>query len=268
MKMTMIQPREGEFHFEQADALVSFAERHGLQIVGHTLIWAKDEDASLGGSRDSNKPASRRARRMHAHIQAVASRYHGQDHLSGMWSTRSWMTASRISAPRVTANASAPSSSSEGVRVGGAKPKRLQRLQCRASREAKEVDAAIAELREKGTLDAIGIQGHWEVDHVPFGDIEAVLVSMQEQKLKVMVSELDLGAVPGAGGVGQEPQSDRDNQSPRRWLPAQLPRSPGQPVCRALPSVPRPLTSSIGRVTFWDLHDGRTLAQVLPLEAC
>src|SRR3954464_8550037 len=43
MKMTEIQPKEGEFHFEQADALVAFAEQNRLQVVGHTLVWAKDE---------------------------------------------------------------------------------------------------------------------------------------------------------------------------------------------------------------------------------
>src|SRR5687767_2232169 len=32
MKMTAIQPREGEFRFEQADALIDFAQKNRLQV--------------------------------------------------------------------------------------------------------------------------------------------------------------------------------------------------------------------------------------------
>src|SRR5262249_12667256 len=58
----------------------------------------------------------------------------------------------------------------------------------------------IGELREKGApLRAVGIQGHWEVDRIPFRDIEALLDAMKARGLKVMVSELDLGDVPRGG---------------------------------------------------------------------
>ena len=80
MKMTEIQPREGEFHFEQADALVAFAQMNRLSVVGHTLVWAKDERTPPWVFLDGDKPASRERvlERMRTHIRKVVSRYRGK----------------------------------------------------------------------------------------------------------------------------------------------------------------------------------------------
>src|SRR5690606_28894411 len=39
MKSMFLQPREGEFYFEDADRFVKFAEEHDMHIVVHNLIW-------------------------------------------------------------------------------------------------------------------------------------------------------------------------------------------------------------------------------------
>lgn len=39
MKPQPINPRPGVYNFEQADAIVEFAEARGMFIVGHTLVW-------------------------------------------------------------------------------------------------------------------------------------------------------------------------------------------------------------------------------------
>lgn len=41
MKWQLIHPREGAdgYDFGPADALVGFAQTHGMQVVGHTLVW-------------------------------------------------------------------------------------------------------------------------------------------------------------------------------------------------------------------------------------
>lgn len=42
LKMGATQPAEGRFDFRQADVIVDFATKHGLQIRGHTLCWDAD----------------------------------------------------------------------------------------------------------------------------------------------------------------------------------------------------------------------------------
>lgn len=39
MKMVTLQPTPGRFDFTEADALVAFAEKHGMKMRGHTLVW-------------------------------------------------------------------------------------------------------------------------------------------------------------------------------------------------------------------------------------
>src|SRR5690348_5493083 len=38
-KMPALQPAPGEFRFDRADALLSFAESRGLRMRGHNLLW-------------------------------------------------------------------------------------------------------------------------------------------------------------------------------------------------------------------------------------
>src|SRR6266496_1859953 len=80
MKPAAVQPAEGEFNFTQADAFVDFAERHQLKIVGHCLVWAKDDRTPPWFYRDGEKPASRELllQRMRRHIEAEAGRYRGR----------------------------------------------------------------------------------------------------------------------------------------------------------------------------------------------
>jgi len=39
MKPSYLQPTQGNFYFDHADALVGFAEDNGITIHGHTLVW-------------------------------------------------------------------------------------------------------------------------------------------------------------------------------------------------------------------------------------
>ena len=125
----------------------------------------------------------------------------------------------------------------------------------------------IRELRDRNVpLGAIGIQGHWEVDQVPFRDIEILLASMKERKLKVMVSELDLGVVPRARWWA-------DDGKHREEIARTDPMAGGCPPellerqARQYAELFRLFSNrseSIERVTFWDLHDGRSWLNAFP----
>ena len=272
MKMTEIQPREGEFHFEQADALVAFARENRLQVVGHTLIWAKDDRTPAWVFLDGDKPASRErvSERMRAHIRAVVSRYRGQ---VASWDVvnealgdeepylrqSKWLS---VLGPEFIADAFrwARESDPEAVLVYNdynvelpAKRAKLLRL--------------LAELRAQGVpLGAVGIQGHWEVDRVPMADIKALLVAMKAQGLKVMVSELDLGVVPRgpwwADGGKNRPEIARTNPLAGGCPPELLERQARQ--YGELFSLFIDQADAIARVTFWDLHDGRSWLNTFP----
>jgi len=59
MKPAKVQAAEGRWDFEQADAYVEFANKNGLKVVGHNLVWAKDDRTPAWFYLDGDKTASR-----------------------------------------------------------------------------------------------------------------------------------------------------------------------------------------------------------------
>jgi endo-1,4-beta-xylanase len=75
MKFSVVQPERGRFDFTEADALVAFAQAHGMQVNGHVLVWHQQlpEWLTQGQfSRDELKAILRE------HIQTLVARYRGR----------------------------------------------------------------------------------------------------------------------------------------------------------------------------------------------
>jgi endo-1,4-beta-xylanase len=272
MKMTEIQPREGEFHFEQADALVDFARKHGLQVVGHTLVWAKDERTPAWVFRDGDKPASRELvlARMRKHIHTVVSRFRGKipswdvvnevlDDGEPYLRPSSWLS---IVGPEFVEKAFEWTHEADPDAVLVYNDYNVEQ-----PRKREKFLRLIRELKEKGApLGAVGIQGHWEVDRIPSRDIVALLDAMKGLGLKVMVSELDLGLVP-RGRWWAEGGKFRDEISKTNPLANGPPPELLERQARQYAELFQLFcdhSESIGRVTFWDLHDGRSWLNYFP----
>jgi len=272
MKMTHLQPREGEFHFEQADALVAFAQGRKLQVCGHTLVWAKDERTPAWMFRDGDKPASHDLvlRRMQAHIQTVVGRYRGK--------VASWDVVNEVlddNEPYLRASSWTKLVGPEFIArafewAHDADPDTLlvyNDYNVELPKKREKLLRLIQELRAKNVpLSAVGIQGHWEVDRVPLRDIADLLTAMTNLGLKVMVSELDLGVVPRGGwwadGGKNRAEIAKTNPLAGGCPPDLLERQARQ--YRELFELFRARADSITRVTFWDLHDGRSWLNSFP----
>lgn len=80
LKPDPVQAAEGQFNFSRADAFVDFAASNRLDVVGHCLVWAKDDRTPPWFFRDGTNTAGREVllRRMKTHIETVAGRYRGR----------------------------------------------------------------------------------------------------------------------------------------------------------------------------------------------
>ena len=80
MKPDPIQREEGKWAWEVPDAFVEFATEHDLKVVGHCLVWAKDDRTPPWFAMDGDKPVSREVllQRMERHINTVVGRYRGK----------------------------------------------------------------------------------------------------------------------------------------------------------------------------------------------
>jgi endo-1,4-beta-xylanase len=77
LKMPTIQPQPGEFHFERADTLLSFAETNGLLVRGHCLLWHHPRwlPKWLDGYDFGPAPAQSAERLLSDHITRTTTRY-------------------------------------------------------------------------------------------------------------------------------------------------------------------------------------------------
>ncbi|KAF6746872.1 glycosyl hydrolase family 10 protein [Ephemerocybe angulata] len=72
-KWSRIQPKEGEFHFEGADAVFDWAVANKKLIRGHTLIWHQNIPEWVNAITDKTKLTEV----IQEHIRQVAGRYKG-----------------------------------------------------------------------------------------------------------------------------------------------------------------------------------------------
>jgi len=83
MKPVSIQPREGEFTWDEADKLVEFARENGLAVHGHALVWHQQvpdwmfEDADGNPLEPTEESKELVLQRLDTHIRAITERYQG-----------------------------------------------------------------------------------------------------------------------------------------------------------------------------------------------
>lgn len=75
MKWTFIRPKRESWNFAGADRVVAFAEKHGMAVHGHNLLWYAHNPSWLTAT--AWTPAQTREL-MTEHIRAVAGRYRGK----------------------------------------------------------------------------------------------------------------------------------------------------------------------------------------------
>lgn len=273
MKMGHVQRAEGRFDFEEADALVAFARENGKRVIGHTLVWARDDATPAWIFRDGDQPASRELLlgRMRDHIAAVAGRYKADaaewdvvneaidDAEGGYLRPSKWV---EIAGPEFlaeafkAAHAAAPDALLIYNDYGTEKPGKRERM-LRMLRELLDAGAPV---------HAVGLQGHFELDRIPMQDLEDTLVAIKGLGLKAAFTELDVGVVPRGRWWAEDGKY-------RAELAASNPYEAGCPpdvLARQgeqyaeLFRLFRRHADVIERVTFWDLHDGRSWLNGFP----
>ncbi|WP_017571296.1 endo-1,4-beta-xylanase [Nocardiopsis halotolerans] len=75
MKWEYLRPTRDEYDFGMADAIVDFAERHGQDVRGHTLLWHSQNPEWL---EEGDFTAEELREILHDHITTVVGRYEGR----------------------------------------------------------------------------------------------------------------------------------------------------------------------------------------------
>ncbi|SEI89077.1 endo-1,4-beta-xylanase [Cyclobacterium xiamenense] len=212
MKSERIQPREGEFAFDLADAFVAFGEKNDMHIVGHTLIWhSQAPDWFFTDKQGNEVSAEQLKQRMETHIKTVVGRYKGRIHgwdvvneailddgsyreskfyqILGEEFIHLAFQFAHEADPQAALYYNDYSMANAGKRAGVVKMVRT--------------------LQEKGLrIDGIGMQGHVGMNYPSLDEFEKSIVAFSDLGVTVMITELDLTVLPSPGNRSSAEISD------------------------------------------------------------
>jgi endo-1,4-beta-xylanase len=272
LKPDPVQVAEGAFNFTRADAFVDFATSNRLHIVGHCLVWAKDDRTPPWFFRDGTKAASRELllARMKSHIDTVAGRYRGR---IAMWDVvnEALDDGTNFLRPSGWTAACGEEFIAQAFRFARVADPQALLIYNDYNNELPAKRAKLVRLvrslrAQRVPLHAVGLQGHYELDRLPLADIEATLVAMRELGVKVVVSELDIDVIPRGrwwadGGRHREELARLDPY--RDGCPPEILQRQAEQYAQLF-RLFRKHADVVVRVSFWNLHDGQSWLNGFP----
>lgn len=251
MKWGELAPEVGRYDFSEADGLVDFAERKGLRVRGHVLVWGKfpghghpaDLAAGIAGAPD---PAAFAAEAIRSHVATVVGRYAGR--------VETWDVVNEPLAAVGTAfeanlfhEAMGPDYIAVAFRAArradpGARLVLNEYFSDYDGPKARAfVDLAARLLHEGVPVDGVGVQGHLFTSVPASGALTAFLTALTNLGLEVEITEADVTRLALAGPLLAGERLFAAQADAYRALTAACVDTPG---CRGL--------------TVWGIDDGHS----------
>jgi endo-1,4-beta-xylanase len=200
MKSMYLQPEDGRFVFDEADRFVDFGTKNDITVTGHCLVW--HSQAPLWLFTDvQGKDVSRETliERLRSHITTVVSRYKGR--------VKGWDVVNEA------INDDGSFRESKFYQIIGEDFIRLAFEFAHAADPDAElyyndysmanpekcagVVRLVKSLQAQGVrIDAVGMQGHHNMEWPSVEAFEQSLLAFAELGVKVMITELDLSVLP------------------------------------------------------------------------
>jgi len=204
MKWGQIEPREGDWQWTLPDALVEYGSKHGMHVVGHTLVWHSQAPPWLFVD-SSGKPVAADVlnKRLDRHIQTMLGRYHGrvatwdvvneaiEDDDKG-WRKSPWF------------DILGPSFMERAFRVAHEADPQARLLyndynEHNAGKRNFLVDILRDYQRRGVPIHGVGFQGHVGLDYPDLGEYEKSIEALAAVGMRVSITELDIDVLPRAG---------------------------------------------------------------------
>jgi endo-1,4-beta-xylanase len=272
MKPDAIQSQPGVWRWEAADAFVSFARSNNLKVVGHCLVWAKDDRTPPWFCTEDQQPARKEVllARMKTHIDTLVGRYRGKiatwdvvnealDDGTNYLRSSGWSRACGEEFV-VKAFEYAHAADPNAILVYNDYNNELP------AKFAKMVRLIETLRARRAPIHAIGLQGHYELDSIPFEAIEKTLAAMKATGMKVVISELDIDVIPRArwwANNGSERETLSKQDPYRDGCPPEILERQAQQYARLF-AIFKKYSDQILRITFWNLHDGQSWLNDFP----
>ncbi len=266
MKSALIQPEQGVFKFEDADRFVKFGEDHNMWITGHTLIWHSQAPGWLFVDSEG-KDVSRDTliARMKTHISTLVGRYKGRvkgwdvvnEAIEDNGDYRQTKFYKIIGEDYIElafkfAHEADPDCELYYNDYSMANPGRRE-----------GVVKMVKGLQEKGIkIDAIGMQGHLNIDVPDINEFEKSILAFSELGVKIMITEMDITVLPWPSQeVSAEISTNFELRAEYNPFPDSLSAEMSEKLTNRYTDFFKLFIKhcdKISRVTLWGVHDNQT----------
>ena len=264
MKVVSLQPREGEWNWENADKIANFCRENGIPLRGHTLCW-HSQFADWMFVDDKGNPVTKEVfyERLRNHIHTVVNRYKD---IVYCWDVVNEAMIDGDGRPtRFQREAPSPYRQSRHFQLCGdefiakafefaheADPNALLFYNDYNAADPAKRDRIynmVKKMKDAGVpIHGIGMQGHYNIYGPSNEDIEAAIVKYSEIVDNIHFTELDIRINEEMGGGLQ---FSRGKEAP---VPAYI-QTLHQAKYADLFKILRRHKDVVKNVTFWNLSD-------------
>ncbi len=273
MKPQSIHPAENEWNFEASDRFVDFARANKLEVVGHCLVWAKDDRTDSWMMEENGKPVSRETllRRIETHVNTVVERYAD---VVTMWDVVN--EALGDSDDGLLRDSVYSRTTGIDFIVAAFKAARAKDPDAlliyndyndHMPGKRKKVIELLTQLKQKGApVGAYGMQGHFELGDNSIPPLRETFDELRKLDIKVVVSELDIDVVTRGrwwadGGKYRDELATHDPY--QNGLPEDIEQKQIEQYVELFKLFDEN-SDIIERVSFWNLHDGQSWLNYFP----
>jgi GH35 family endo-1,4-beta-xylanase len=273
MKPQAVRPAEDVWNFENADRFANFARSNSLKLVGHCLVWAKDDRTDEWMMEEDGEPVSRDKllRRIETHVHTVVDRYAD---VATMWDVVNEALADgdgdllRESVYSRTTGLDFIVAAFKAARAKDPDALLIYNdYNCHKPGKRDKLVELLTELKKKGApVDAYGMQGHFELGDDSIPQLRETFAELRKIGIKVVVSELDIDVVTrgrwwAGGGKHREELATYDPY--KDGLPEGIQRKQAEQYVEIFRLFSEN-SDVIERVSFWNLHDGESWLNDFP----
>lgn len=275
MKWESLHLSEGKYDFTNADHYVEFGEKHGLAVIGHTLVWHNQTPAWVFKNADGST-ANRETllARMCEHIHTVVGRYKGRvkgwdvvnEALAGDGSLRDSQWRKIIGDDYILKAFQFAHEADPDAELY------YNDYSIENPAKRKGAVALLQRLKDAGiSVFGVGIQEHVSLTWPNISDLDKTITAFGKLGLKVMITELDVDVLPsrndntGSAEITKNESADSVLNPYSKGLPDEMQQKLAHRYAKLF-GVYLKHHGIVTRVTFWGVSDDNSWLNDWPIK--
>jgi endo-1,4-beta-xylanase len=274
MKWRFVEVQPAIYDFSWTDNFINYAGEHGKNVIGHTLVWHKNNPEWLFMNAEGKAETREQLlSKLQSYINTYVGRYRGKVkgwdvvneafNYDGSFRNTPWLEIigeDYIEKAFEFAHQADPSAELYYNDYG------LESL-----KKQQAVVALVKRLKKKGIpIHAVGMQGHYSLTYPDLTKLDKAIERFAKLGVEVMITELDVSVLPFPGKEerGEDAVITPDRMSKLNPFVEQLPDKIEQKLSEryvALFKVFLKHHKTVSRVTFWGITDAHSWRNNWPI---